>query len=725
MNRTVISESFGDKVMNPEFFRSLPSLKTLPALLVLVAIPLQPSRAAAADDDANQTSEAADTSDEAKQGASAPGNAFTRAFMGEVDLGLGYVSDDSFAFGRYSGLEQEGPYLMADFHLRLRPGRPDYLFARGKNLGLNARSVLFKYGKQGNYDTFFSYDQLPNFTVDTAETPFVGVGSSDLTYTNVVRGLNLETERKRLGAGFTYRPDRHWSASLSMRREVKEGTGVIGGALLDAGAGAGFGNSFAALLPQPIDYVTNLVDLTLGYVNKRYQWQLAYHLSLFENEVESLTWDEPTDTATAREGRLALPPSNQFHQLTFSGAYGLTDTTRLTGLLSTGWMFQDETFLPFHVGGTLAELPRTSLDGEVQVHAAKIGVTTRPMRRLSLSANYRYDERDNNTPQAEYDYFPLDSSVPSGAPVTNQPLSYKKHKFDADANYRFSRRVKAGLGYEYRKTKREFSDVEENDEHTVEARLKVAPIDTLDLSLKLARMERDASDYQAEIFGQNSLLRKYYLADETQDKVGVVISYMPHQSVTLGLSADLIKDDYHETQIGLTEADRQSYTLDISYVPREDWLVYGFYTLERNEASQLGSSSDAVETPDWQVDFDDDVDTFGVGVKVTGIKNKWDLGVDYVYMDGESDIRLFDSGVPTSFPYPTLNNRLHTIKLYAQYRLRKNLDFKLTFLHEAYDSTDWALDGLESDSVTDLVLLGDESPDYDNNVVIGSIRYRF
>ena len=336
--------------MNLPLSRSLLSIRARLLLLLLIAFPGPHSLAAETDNDGDKpTTETADVDTSAEDQRSEPGNSITRLVTGEVGLGLGHVSDDDFAFGRYTGLEEQGPFLVGDFRMRLRPGRPDYLFARGRNLGLRSRSILFEYGEQGTYDTFFSYDQLPNFTVDTAETPYIGAGSSDLTYTNVLRGLDLETERKRLGAGFTYRPDRHWSTRLAVRREVKEGSGVIGGALLDAGAGAGFGNAFAALLPQPIDYVTHLVDLSLAYVSERYQWQLGYHLSLFDNDDRSLTWDEPADPST-REGRLALPPDNQFHQITFNGAYRLTDTTRLTGLLSTGWMFQDETFLPYRIG---------------------------------------------------------------------------------------------------------------------------------------------------------------------------------------------------------------------------------------------------------------------------------------------------------------------------------------------------------------------------------------
>lgn len=672
---------------------------------------------------------------------------------GDVELGAGYVSDDSFAFGRYSGLEGAGGYPVGAFNLRFRPGlRTDYLRLTGSDLGTEARSISLKYGTQGSYDIFVGYDQLPSFKIDSAQTPFVGVGTGDLNLTPQFRAFDVETERKGLAAGIAYHPAPHLTLSLLARRETKEGVDVIGGALgrnpggSGGGGGAtGFSNPYAALLPEPVDYVDNQFDIKLGYVRQQYQWELAYHASLFENDNASLQWDNPaaiggSDTpppgqgqgpgqgagqgnSLVAAGRLALPPSNQFHQLTLNGAYSLSDTTRLTGLLSTGVMLQDENFLPYRVGDTTAGLPRTSLDGEVYVHAARLGLTGRPLPALRLSADYRYDERDNQTPQTSYDYFRLDTNVQPGA-VTNQPLSYRKHRLDVDARYRFDPRVSAGLEYGYRNIRRDFSDVEENQEHEVQGRLQFKPIERLDLSLKAGRMERTASDYQAESPGQNPLLRKYYLADETRDKVGLAASYQPHETLSVGLSADWVRDDYDETAIGLSEGERRSYTLDLSYLPRPDLVLYGFYTRDRLESTQLGSSDGALAA-NWRAAFDDAIDTLGVGAKITDLKGKLDLGVDYVYMAGDGDIDLAHATINTVSQFPTLQNELQSIRLYALYRLKPEVELKLSYLREEFDSTDWALDGYSVDSVPNALLLGNTSPDYDEDLIIASVRYRF
>ena len=39
----------------------------------------------------------------------------------EAELGLYYLSDDSFRFGKYSGLIDDGAYILADFRWEKRP----------------------------------------------------------------------------------------------------------------------------------------------------------------------------------------------------------------------------------------------------------------------------------------------------------------------------------------------------------------------------------------------------------------------------------------------------------------------------------------------------------------------------------------------------------------------------------------------------------------------------
>ena len=104
-----------------------------------------------------------------------------RITSGELELGVGHVSDDSYKFGRYTGLHEEGPYAIGDFNLQFRHGRGDDLHLIGTDLGLDSRNILLEYGRQGTFDTYIEYDQLPSFEIDSAVTPFNGAGSGDLT----------------------------------------------------------------------------------------------------------------------------------------------------------------------------------------------------------------------------------------------------------------------------------------------------------------------------------------------------------------------------------------------------------------------------------------------------------------------------------------------------------------------------------------------------------------
>jgi MtrB/PioB family decaheme-associated outer membrane protein len=648
---------------------------------------------------------------------------------GWVDYGLGYVSDSSYGFGRYNGLEDEGLYPVLSFETELRPGRRDYLRARGSNLGVDARSLSVRYGRQGLFSTFLRYDQLPHLRTDSAVTPFAGAGGDTLTDSGTLNPLSLETERKRLAAGLSYQLRPRWKVNLALRQEKKDGTDWVGGAIQGGGGGGGgaaVGQTDSALLPEPIDQTTTDFDASLEYNGGRSQWRLGLQGSFYDNEHAFLRWETPAiaagATAAGAPGQLALPPDNHFLQFTLSGSQLVSDTTRLTGLFSAGLMEQDDAFLPYTVAGVSPALPRSSLDGEVWVYAAQLGVTARPVQKLRLNAKYRYDERDNQTPQASYDYVRLDSGTVI-AGVTNEPLSYRKHRVDVDANYRFSSEWRGLLGYEFLETERTFSDVERNREHTVSGGLKWRPRDDFDAALRVSAAQREASAYQAEIPNQNPLLRKYYLADRDRLRGGVVLSYMPSAALSIGLSADLLSDDYPDTALGLTEANGRIYGVDLSYQPSEDTRWHAFYSRDEMESRQLGSQAGGVA--DWLADFDDTVDTIGLGGEFTGLWPRWDLAVDYLYSQGRGDI------TQTASVYPTLENDLHRLQLAAAYRWSKATQLRLVAIYERLDATDWALDGAPlvvgggGGGGAQALLLGNDSEDYDVVAFMFALRHRF
>ena len=663
-------------------------------------------------------------------------------FTGTFEYGPGYVSDDSYRFGRYTGLEEEGLFVNGGFDVHFRPGRPDYLHLQGYDLGLDSRRLSIEYGEQGRYETRLQYRELPSFKMDSAQTPYQNPGHDNLVVApggspTVLRPFELDTKRKRLSGGISYFPRKDWKTSLDFSHEKKDGTDWIGGALLGTSAGnaqgGGFGRTYAVILPEPIDQTTTEIDANLEYSGGESQWRLNLHASLFENDYESLRWANPGfDTSgfgggltLPDQGQLALAPDNQFYQLSLSGATRLTDTTRFTGALSVGLMQQDEDFLPYGIDGSAAAtaaLPRSSLDGEVWVYSARAGITARPIRPLRLKAQYRYDERDNDTPQETYTYDRMDSGSTSRA-VTNEPLSYKKHKLILDANYRFSSDWSGSAGYQYRDTERNFSDVEESTEHIGKAGLKWRPRDDFDASLQLSTSTRDASDYEAELDNQNPLLRKYTLADRDRDQAGVLLNYAPAHNLNIGFSASLLEDDYTDSDLGLTDADSQNYNLDVSYFPSQDIRLNAFYSFERIESGQRGAS--AADTF-YKIDYDDKIDTFGVGASFDNVWKELDLGINYRYSKGIGEIDYTGLGAgATSSAYPDLENELHHIELSAGYDIKKNTRIKLSAIYESMRIDDWALDGIPPYPDNQLLTLGNDTEEYDVFAFMFAVQHHF
>ena len=670
------------------------------------------------------------------------------AVTGTIELGAGHVSDDSYRFGRFSGLNDEGPYAIGAFDMHFRPGRPDYLHLQGRNLGLDSRWLSLEYGEQGKYETFLEYSELPHFKMDSAQTPYEGVGSDDLTVapgaspTNL-KPLTLETKRKRIKGGVAYSPVERWKTSLTVSQERKDGTDWIGGALLATprgmGSGPGIGRTYAVILPEPVDYTTTEIDAALEYNGQQSQWRLNLHGSLFQNANSRVRWEEPgfsvgggSGPGSGRgltlptQGQLSLPPDNQFFQVGLSGSTALTDTTRFTGLLSAGLMQQDDSFLPYGIDGSAAAtaaLPRDSLDGEVYVYSARAGLTSRPIQRLRLNAQYSYDERDNRTPREVYLYDVMDSGQTRTA-KTNEPLSYRKHRISVDANYRFSSEWRGSAGYEFRHTERDFSDVEESRKHTGTAGLKWRPRDDIDAGLRLALSSREASDYRAEDPNQNPLLRKYYLADRDRTSSGAFVNYAPTPAINIGLSADFMDDDYTDSSLGLTDADSRTYNLDVTYYPVSDLQLYAFYTYDRIESRQLGSQPGAL--PLYRVDFDDRIDTVGLGANLADVANGWDLGISYRYSKGTGDISLTDlDPVRASSTFPTLENELHSVELSAAYDLNKRTRLKFAAIYEQLTAEDWAVDNVSPLPDSRLLTLGNESEDYDVVAFAVAVQYRF
>ena len=696
----------------------------------------------------------------------------------EVEVGVGGVTSDSFYFNEYTGITETDPYFFGNIELYQRAAYDSdstrYVEFLGRDLGLPSQSLYIEAGRQGSFSVYGEYDAIPHLRFDDGQTPFAGAGSTELSLppgwtqgadTALLSDLNaslqdleVKTERERVGAGFSVNLNPNWKFSTSFRSEEKDGIDTIAGIF-----GTNGGNMRSAILPKPIDYTTQEAEMALGYSSDRLQANIRYNLSVFDNDNNSLTWENPYSSFNATfdgEGRLALEPNNSAHHLSVSAGYLVGDQTRLSGNLSLGRMLQNDDFLPYTVNPNLlvpTALPRDSLDGEVNTIHANLGVTTRLSQSTNLKAAYTYHDRDNKTPTDVFQIVENDSA--DQVPVTddkarvNRPYSKQSHKVELEAGYRVTADTKLSVEYDFEAINRDLSEVEDTREHTVGAKVRSSLTETTSGSLSYAYATRTGStyvsnlpfleshsdDYLATIvlpddsFEQNPNMRKFYMADRDRHLVKGGLTYFTNDRLVLGLNGSYNLSDY-DALIGLTGSSYLSGTLDASYTPSDNVSLSGFFSYEQLKFEQTGyeRGATAILPGDaldpllfWDETSTENTYTAGVELAFTAIRDSLDIVVDYAYSHSNIGYDIVaDAGLGVT-PLPDLTADLHSIGIRADYQATDGITFRLGYRFETFEVEDFALAGVDEIISGAVFGLGNGEPDYDAHVVAASLAVVF
>jgi len=682
----------------------------------------------------------------------------------EIEAGVGFNTENSGKFGEYTGLNEDGPFGIGSIDVQQRAPfnseSSQYWEISGTNLGLDSRALHLEYGQQGLFDLFLDYDQTPRNQIDHARTPYIGEGTGRLTLPaglmnsgtssativgldEALRPIDIETERKDLGGGITWHLSPEWSVKGKYAHEFKEGTDTIAGIFGENG-----GNPLASILPQPIDYEEDRVDVGLAYAGERLQVELSYEGSWFTNNESSLRWDNPFTNATwdvvSPQGQLGLPPDNQAHRVSLSTGYNLGETTRLNGVFSYGLMLQDDAFLPYTITTALADvdptLPRQSLDGKIQNLLVDLSASTRPMPGLDLRARYRYDDRNNDTPRDTY--LPVHSDTllqSSSEELINLPYSSTQNLVNLDASYLLlpESSTKLSVGYDFEQKDRTFTEVETTRDHTGRVKIQSTPFESLSGSLKYAHTIRKGSGYQgnapylashvglaADEFENLPQLRKFYLADRNSDTVSASLTLLPHEQVSIGLNGNYTMYDYTDGTYGLRNHNLADATV----------TAYAFFTHERQnfdqDSIQFTSGTVASALADdptlrWSADTRDRVNTVGTRLEWKNVADLFDLEMDYSYSRAVTSFHLSAGSVPDTTPLPDLISQLHSLGISAKYNVQDNMSIRFGYRFETLSTEDFALDGVNVNTVGLVLGLGQSSPDYSAHVVAVSMAYQF
>lgn len=639
-----------------------------------------------------------------------------------LEGGPQYVSEDAYKFGDFTDLGDDGFNFSGEVHASYWGENANHFKLDGYRLGVDTRAVYAEGGQQGSYKIDAFYRGIPRRFYDTGATPFSGNGSDRLTLPgdwvrapstqdmtaldSSLKSVKIHRDWDIFGTGLKFTPTTNLTFKTNYKYTEREGK---------RDETASF--SFRALqFITPIEYDTHDVTASVDYKGDDWQLGVQYLASFFNNRNSKVTFDNPYSSQGGGgddTGQISLAPDNWTHQVALTGSKVLPLRTVITARVGLEHMKQDESLLPFTSNSLLFRpLPNSSADAEVENISASLKATSSPLKNLTLKGMFRYRERNNKTPERNYDYVTTD--VRPGSLVSNVAYDYEWYDFKLGSEYRFNSKIRLHSGYDYKQTKRSDQERKRTDMSRVWGKLKSRINQSANLDVELYNEWHDGSSYKP-LASENDLMRKYNLAD--RDRIGVKLfsTFMVSERADVGIDFEYASDDYTDSSIGLNDASFFRYGINGTYLLSDNASIY---------VSGYGENHDSeIDNNGWSADSDDAFYTGTIGLKFPKITERVGASIDYTYSKSKGEIDNNTLGDHTSFP--DLETDRHILKLDMDYRFTKEITYRFSYWYERFDSDDWSLKGVDPDTVGSLLSLGNDENDYDAHVFYFGVRYEF
>ncbi|TAJ94240.1 MAG: MtrB/PioB family decaheme-associated outer membrane protein [Gammaproteobacteria bacterium] len=580
-------------------------------------------------------------------------------YVSEVEIGVGYNSDDSYKFGKFNGLDEEGAFFIGNFDVRKNrtagDSSADYWELAGQNLGLDGRSVFAQYSRAGVFSVYVDYDERMNNLIDDGLTPYSGAGTERLTLPSTwipansvdaltnngslfpnLRSVTMEKDRQKVGGGITYDISDIWQAVGNYHHEDKDGTDDFGAIFGSSG-----GNPRGAVVPIPHEFTFDEFDVGVVYKGEKAQFTLTYNLSLFENQITSLVFDNAfantqwpaaarSATGALIQGQIGnLFPDNEAWSVNFSGGYNFAPATRLTLNATYGEMTQDEAFLPYSIISALYNvpgleaLPRDNLDGEIANTYVNLNLTHRYNSEIDVKARFTYDDRDNSTPRDVYARIAGDSQLQStGTHRYNRPYSLERMKFEAEGGYRLPRMSRLTAGYTYETKDRDYQEVETTEEHAFQVKLNSMPAEWIGgwarYRYSTLDGDNDIPDFYQEVMDAalaaglnvdpnvrdigNYFGNRPFLEGEDPEEIETMVAAFLAAPTAAGFNA-FFENDPLMRKYYMANRDQHQFNLNVNLYPTQEWTMtaLGKYTHNDFEDSPLGMQNSTLESLTFDV----------------------------------------------------------------------------------------------------------------------------
>ena len=357
--------------------------------------------------------------------------------------------------------------------------------------GFSDQAYLLDLSKIGEQYLTLQWDQTPHIYSTTAQTPYLGVGTTTLTLPpGASTGFNatppaallgpflhqqdIGIQRNTASASYRWTPTDAWDISADYSHMDRTGTIVQGitGNVPNTGVAPNLHGEMVTQVPAPVNDTTQNFGANGEYVGtspwgQRYTAKLAYNGSIYTDNISSYfvqnPWASPCSAGQqdCPGAQVSTWPGNQANGVGGVLAADLPAKSRYVGTLSLQRMTQNDTFLPEtanvmatgaspwgpawnqvnfgFINGNPAN-PTSSLNGQINTLLNDNTLTTKITPELTSKLTYRYYDFDNQTPRIIFpEWVSYDQTTATEHSISSLTMGYIKQNGGAALNWRPSK----------------------------------------------------------------------------------------------------------------------------------------------------------------------------------------------------------------------------------------------------------------------------------------------
>ena len=399
-----------------------------------------------------------------------------------------------------------------------------------------------------------------------------------------------------------------------------------------------------------------------------------------------------------------------------AGNYALARKTLLNFKYSYTRASQDENFASMGLPGPYPA-GKADLGGVVNSTKAQVGFSTRPMDKLHVHGDLKYDARRDRTPTALYNTEQL-SPPRVGSPLfANGPYSPTKFDGKLEANYNLPSNYIATAGVFYEKedvgTFPQTVNVaglsglrQKLEEKGWRLEMRKYMSETLNGAVSYTSSKREGDSpwlkpnalpatgvtevTDAQIFSRTAIF-PFIFMDRKRDKVRLMTNWSPNDRLSVQFFADYGVDRYSApTEHGLRDTSMRLYSVDVAYALTQVWKLTGY-------ASRGDQTVHAGHSTGYDAALRDINDSVGLGL-IGRVSQRAQGGVDLTWL---SDTLKYDQQqdpfaspanaafLAASGGLPDVTYRLVRLRFFGEYGLQKNAFVRLNFIHQRNFFNEW------------------------------------